>query len=336
VAAIGGLIASPTNPTILTASDTHFRVNGRETFLLGMSYYGGLGASAVTVTRDMDMLRRKGFNWVRVWATWTCGDTDVSAVDGRGKPRQPYMDRLVRLVDECGRRGLVVDVTLSRGRSQSGGAIPDLQSHEEAVRSIARALSGRRNWYLDLANEHDVRDERYVPTSEVRRLGDLAHRVAPDLLTTASFGGHDLSEADVRTALVDAQVDFLAPHRPRHGRSPSETEEQTRLCLSAMRRVGRLVPIHYQEPFRRGYGEWEPGADDFLTDLQGAVRGGAAGWCLHNGSTRGAPGDRPTRSFDLREQALFAQLDAQEMAVVNAASALVRAEYRSRAGGQHP
>jgi hypothetical protein len=246
------------------------------------------------------------------------------------------MDRLVRLVDECGRRGLIADVTLSRGRSVVGGRIPDLQSHAEAVRSITKALSGRRNWYLDLANEHDVRDERYVPTSEVRRLGDLAHKADPNLLITASFGGHDLSEADVRSALVDAHVDFLAPHRPRHSRSPSETEEQTRLCLEAMRRVGRLVPIHYQEPFRRGYGEWEPGSADFLTDLRGAVRGGAAGWCLHNGSTRGAAGDRPTRSFDLREQALFAQLDADEMAVVNAASALVRAEYRGRSGHQRP
>ncbi len=31
-------------------------------------------------------------------------------------------------------------------------------------------------------------------------------------------------------------------------------------------------------------------AADFLTDLRGAVAGGAAGWCLHNGSQDTAPG----------------------------------------------
>jgi hypothetical protein len=27
--------------------------------------------------------------------------------------------------------------------------------------------------------------------------------------------------------------------------------------------------VHYQEPFRQGYGSWEPKAADFLTDLRG-------------------------------------------------------------------
>ena len=33
---------------------------------------------------------------------------------------------------------------------------------------------GHRNWYLDLANEHDVRDERYVPVTEIKKLRGLA------------------------------------------------------------------------------------------------------------------------------------------------------------------
>ena len=76
--------------------------------------------------------------------------------------------------------------------------------------------------------------------------------------------------------------------------------------------IGRPVPVHYQEPFRRGYGRWEPSSADFLADLRGAVAGGAAGWCLHNGSSRGAAEGRPRRSFDLRARRLFDQLDAEE------------------------
>jgi hypothetical protein len=91
-----------------------------------------------------------------------------------------------------------------------------------------------------------------------------------------------------------------------------------------MRAIGRPAPVHDQEPFRRGYGRWEPSAADFLADLRGAVAGGAAGWCLHNGSSRGAAGERPRRSFDLHSQRLFDQLDAEERIVVERAASLVR------------
>jgi hypothetical protein len=89
-----------------------------------------------------------------------------------------------------------------------------------------------------------------------------------------------------------------------------------------MRELGRVVPLHYQEPFRRGFGEWEPTADDFLTDLRGARAGGAAGWCLHNGDQRRAPDGRPRRSFDLREGPLFEQLDPEERTVLDGLRAL--------------
>ncbi len=83
-----------------------------------------------------------------------------------------------------------------------------------------------------------------------------------------------------------------------------------------MQEVGRSVPVHYQEPFRRGYTSWEPVATDFLTDLRGALRGGAGGWCFHNGGQRARPDEQPRRSFDLRAKRLMDQLDEEEMKVV--------------------
>ncbi len=298
--------------TTLGAAGSRFTINGRPAFLLGISYYGGLGAPDAVLKRDLDAMQRHGINWLRVWATWSYRGDDVSALDAAGRPRAPYMGRLKHLVTECDRHGLVVDVTLSRGRSAAGGGIPDMAAHRTAVRSVIEALAGHRNWYLDLANERDVRDMRYVSTEELRELRELARSLSPELLVTASFGGHDLDDRYVREALVDAHLDFVAPHRPRQAGSPAQTEQQTRQCIATMDRISRVAPIQYQEPFRRGYSDWEPRAEDFAADLQGARAGGAAGWCFHNGDTRRSEDRRPWRCFDLRHAALFDQLDAEE------------------------
>jgi hypothetical protein len=95
-----------------------------------------------------------------------------------------------------------------------------------------------------------------------------------------------------------------------------------------MTQMGRVVPVLYQEPFRRGYTNWEPMAADFLTDLRGALAGGAAGWCFHNGQQRGTPEDRPRRSFDLRTERLFDQFDAEERKVTAQAALELRQRDR--------
>jgi hypothetical protein len=320
--------------TVLGLDGTRFTLDGKPTFLLGISYYGGLGAPQDFVRRDLDDIQRHGFNWLRVWATWGSGEEDVSAVDAQGRPREPFLGRLQWLVAECDRRGLVVDVTLTReARSKTSaaeGRLADLTAHRQAVTTLVERLRPNRNWYLDLGNERDVRDGRYVPVEDLKVLRAQVRRLDPQRLVTASFGGHDLSESDVRDALVTAGLDFLCPHRPRHAASAGQTESRTRTLLEIMHKLGRTVPVHYQEPFRRGYTAWEPVAADFLTDLRGAAAGGAAGWCFHNGSQRGTPDSRPRRSFDLREQRLFDQLDAEERAVVEKAAAEVRLPLPSK------
>lgn len=314
--------------TTLGIKESQFTINGRSTFLLGISYYAGLSANDAALRQDLDDIQRQGFNWIRVWGTWECAGEDVSAVDRRGQARQFYLERLKRLVSECDRRGLIVDVTLTRGKPagdrQPIGRLPDFESHQRAVGTIVTALKGHRNWYLDLANERDVRDARFVPVAELKTLRDQVKRLDSARLVTASFGGHDLDERDVREALLTAELDFLSPHRPRDAKSPSQTEARTTGCLDLMRKIGRTVPVHLQEPFRRGYTAWNPVAEDFLTDLRGAVAGGAAGWCFHNGSERTTRDHLPARSFDLRQKRLFEQLDAEEQKVVNAVAGAVR------------
>jgi len=208
-----------------------------------------------------------------------------------------------------------------------------MAAHQQAVETIINALQPHRNWYLDLANERDVRDDRFVSIDELKTLREQARRLDPQLLVTASFGGHDLSKDDVRKSVAEARLDFLCPHRPRNPQSPGQTQKRTEDVSNVVQQQGKIVPVHYQEPFRRGYTKWQPVAEDFLTDLRGAVKGGAAGWCLHNGSERGVADEKPRRSFDLREQRLFDQLDSEELkAVAGAHAALTAAPPDSGTG----
>jgi excisionase family DNA binding protein len=327
--ACSGARAQNPAPTVLGLKGTRFTLNGTPTFLLGISYYAALGAPEEFVRKDLDAVQANGFNWLRVWASWSSLDENCSAVDARGLRREPFLTRLKDLVSVCDRRGLVVDVTLTRGKP--GPA--DFHAHEQAVEAIITTLKSHRNWYLDLANEHDIADGRHVSTAEIKQLREMARRLDPQLLVTASFGGHDLSKTDIEHGLITAGLDFVCPHRPRTPDSAMQTEAQTRACLALMGQLGREAPIQYQEPFRRGYTDWQPRATDFLADLRGALSGGAAGWCFHNGLQRGTPDHQPRRSFDLRARPLFEQLDAEERLLVAGAAAVVKANALTPGSG---
>jgi len=303
--------------TVFGTDKAWFTLNGQQTFMLGFSYYGALGAPSEFLRRDLDDMKRFGFNWLRVWATWGAYDNVVSAVDAQGRPREPFMSQLEWLVKECDARGMVVDVTLSRHETEdperAKGLVPNAQAHRRAVESIVQRLKPYRNWYLDLANEHDVGDARRVRAEELRTLRARVRELDPQRLVTVSFGGHDLSRENAREVLEVVGVDFLAPHRPRHPGSPKETRAKTRELRDMAESMGHVVPVMHQEPFRRGYTDWQPTRMDFLTDVTGAREGGAGGWCFHNGGQRGVEDEQPRRSFDLRERRLLDQLDAEEL-----------------------
>lgn len=315
VFALAGVLAMarPAGATELGIEATRFTIDRKPTFLRGISYYGALGAPRESIRRDLDDMQKLGLNWIRVWATWAAFGNDVSAFDAEGRARAPYFSRLRWLIAECDRRGMVVDVTLSRGNRVVGGArLEPLAAHRQAVETVTSRLKPWRNWYLDLGNERNIRDKRFVGFDELEELRDAAKRLDPARLITASQAG-DIPPEDLKRSLLSVRLDFISPHRPRNARSPRETQQRSRRYLAEMHELGRAVPLHYQEPFRRGFTKgWEPTADDYVTDALGALRGGAAGWCLHNGDQRHAPDGRPRRSFDMRKQRLFDQLDDVE------------------------
>lgn len=297
---------------------SHFTLDDADTFLYGISYYGALGATREVIQADLDRIKALGINWIRVWATWGAFDINLTVVNPDGSPRQPYLSHLQWLVAECDRRGIIVDVTLSRGNGVTGKArLQELAPHQATVETIIAALKDRANWYLDLGNERNIRDQRYTPMADLTALRLRARELLPSLLVTASDGG-DIDTDELRHYLLDVKVDFVCPHRPRDAGSPSQTADKTRWYLDQMKTIGRVVPVHYQEPFRRDYSAgWNPAVADFVADAKAALKSGAAGWCLHNGDNRAAPDGRPRRSFDLRDGSLFSQLDAEERKVLD-------------------
>lgn len=319
--AIGLVVASASTnkkgnltKTELGISDTKFTINRKPTFLLGISYYGALGANEKTILNDLEIMQKYGFNWIRVWATWGAFGADVSAVDAvEGAPREPYLTRLKWLVEQCDKRGMVVDITLSRGNDIAGKPrLANYEAHLNAVKTLIVALKDFKNWYLDLSNERNIRDSRYTSFEDLAKLRQVARQLNPELLITASHAG-DLSAEELKRYLKEVKVDFIAPHRPRDPDSVKETGNKTVSYFQLMKEIGIVKPVHYQEPFRRDFGKWQPKAEDFLTDLDYARSSGAAGWCFHNGDNRAANDGKPRRSFDLRVGSLFTQLDEEEL-----------------------
>ncbi|MCW3054526.1 MAG: hypothetical protein JWN14_3696 [Chthonomonadales bacterium] len=306
------LMIRPVAATELGIEGSHFLLNGKPTFLYGISYYAGLGAPDAFVRHDLDDIKRAGFNWIRVWENWDAFGRDLSAVAAQtGQPRKPFFDQLKRLIAECDRRGIVVDLTLSRGNGLLTARLENQEGHRRVVAALLKALKRYHNWYLDLANERNIYDTRYCSFEDLRQLREDVKRLDAARLVTASQGG-DIGREDLQNYLQKAQVDFITPHRPRAADSAQQTEATTRRLLEWMAEFGRVVPVHYQEPFRRGYTDWQPKAEDFVADMHAAKAGGAAGWCLHNGSEKQGSENRPRRSFDMHTQRLFDQLDPEE------------------------
>src|SRR4029077_16905746 len=83
------------------------------------------------------------------------------------------------------------------------------EAHRRAVETLGTALKSRPNWDLDLANEGNIRDARFVSIEDLKDLRDRVREIDPARLVTASHGG-DLSADDLRKYVIDAALDFVA------------------------------------------------------------------------------------------------------------------------------
>lgn len=294
----------------ITDDGRNFTIDRKPVFFYGISYYGADSiATPSFLTDDLDDMVKDGINWVRVWAYWKVDEENVSVTDRDGNIREPYMSRLKNVISESNKRDIIIDVTLGRGDDPFPG---NQEQHLACIKTIASELLPYRNVYIDIGNERDIRDARYVSYEDMGALISAAKQIDPERLCTAS--GVPNSKDDMRKYLETGHCDFICPHLGRERGSSSKTIARVNQLIGWMKELGVRVPVHLQEPFRRGYGNYQPVSDDFVRDASGAKIAGAAGWCLHNGTEQSSKDQRPFRSFLMNntEGRLYKQLDSDE------------------------
>ncbi len=319
VGLVGVLCSSAHAVTIgISADGRYFTIDGVPTYLNGVSYYGATSITTASFrTSDLDDMVADGFNWIRVWGHWqwpTGTGEDVSVLTYNGQVREPYMTRLKALITECNSRGIIVDVSLNRDGNGDWVGARTQANHLACVQTLATQLLPYRNVYIDVANERDVGDDRYVSLSECGQLIDAIHAIDADRLCTAS--GVPSSQTDLANFRNVGKLQFITPHLCRSSGCSAQTITTVNTYNTWMTNLGWRIPIHLQEPFRRGYTSYNPVEDDFLRDCNGGKLAGAAGWCLHNGANgTGAP----YRSFLMSDAQgrLYAQWDSVEVYVTN-------------------
>ena len=137
----------------ISQDNRYFTINGKPTYLHGISYYGALSINKPEWLRqDLDDMRADGFNWIRVFATLDYRDIgssgdyrdkDVSAIGKDGKLREPYMARLKEVIRQCEKRGMIVDCTMYRSYmgSQENQRIDQLNQRFDTVIQMLLDLS---------------------------------------------------------------------------------------------------------------------------------------------------------------------------------------------------
>jgi hypothetical protein len=112
-------------------------------------------------------------------------------------------------------------------------------------------------------------------------------------------------------------MDFIATHLCRTSSDcPAQNFSEVQSYIGWMSSLGVRVPVHLQEPMRRGIVKtFNPVAEDYYRDETDAKIVEAAGWCFHNGDNCKYSTDcRPFRSFTMTDAdgRLFDQLDSVE------------------------
>jgi hypothetical protein len=276
-----------------------FTVDGRQEFLLFVSYFDGLRRASYggEVDTDFAYLKRIGIGGIRLMVNWQypCGsgpDDDASKLFvGDGRINEPMWTVFVRVLERAAAHGLAVDVTFNRETYDT--AIP-VDAYRTAIADVARRLAaGHRHVLFDIQNEYPLHG---LSPADVHGILAAVEAVDPSRLVTASGGGGDIVD--------DPGMEVVAYHDRRDG--DWHQAGAIRRQLDEIRRtVPGGKPIYLQEPmpFRKFHpdcGHDEAPRPGFARQAaQHARHHGAAAWTFHTRQT-----------FDLRERPLVQILEA--------------------------
>lgn len=282
--------AAPPKPANVTVSGTSLQVDGRATFLLGVSLFDALGSTPPR-DQDLDQLVAWGVDIVRVWAHWLepiyQADGALTA-DGR--------KRLTTLIERLRARGLVLELVLLKPGQlpgQGSAIFPDEAARVRAVQAMTTALRGQADVVFDLYNEHD-HPGGPISHAGARALRDAVKAIDPArLVTISSTGGHLVSgasavgpgeERNIReeagTGPEAVGVDIVSPHFPRTDDWADKTGVRVAAVRAVLDKIGRKLPIYLNEERRTDDRvKLDPAA--YRTAFTQAREAGAAAWLFH-------------------------------------------------------
>ncbi|MGE5245744.1 MAG: cellulase family glycosylhydrolase [Betaproteobacteria bacterium] len=288
--ALSGNSPAIADPPALGVSGTRLTLDGRPSFLLGVSLFDALGRTPVD-DRTLDALHGWGIRVVRVWAHWSDPVYDRNGAltpDGRA--------RLLALMDRLDARGMLLELVLLRPGQLPGqrfAVFASTAARVRAVEEIATTLKGRPNVLFDLYNEHDHPDGP-ISHADARHLRDRVKAIDPARLVTISSTEYHLIGPDIRLGARgernlreevgrgpgEVAVDLLAAHLP--GTPDWEVAEGPGVAAlrGALARMGRPIPIYLNEQRRSAPGRVVE-TDAYFTACAGARKAGAAGWVFH-------------------------------------------------------
>jgi hypothetical protein len=282
-------------PVRLSVAGNSFALNGKKTFLLGVSYFDGRNWR----DSDLEELARRGFNLVRIWLDWH----DHDFFDSHG--HLIHQKILLDLVQDCGRRGMVVDATLLDTSLSFDDAA-------EAVKETVTALRSQRNVLYDLVNEHD-HSGRTFSHAELKQLAAVARKADPKAILTVSSteshledAGRNVDAANLRAEAVDLGLNAISPHFPRTADWYLKTGSRVKTLRRSLLALHKNLPIFLEEEARRGYGGMNPSPQMFFQAAQAAREAGAAGWVFHTAA-----------GFDMKGKSFFDHLDPAEKATID-------------------
>src|SRR3989338_6247400 len=206
-------VIPPQGNIALGISGDRFTVNGNSQFLLFASYFGAMAASDATLESDFAALKSRGFNGIRIFPNWW-DNPQFQLIDSAGNLKPGMLNRLTNVLNKAQNNSLAVDVSFAR---EVVGA--DLNSFRNGIQSTTSGILSYRGVTFDLQNEVDLtgRPTQGLSPAEVLTLRNAVKAIDPNRLVTAS--------ALNTSYLNGANLDFWAPHDPRSGDWPGNTDK---------------------------------------------------------------------------------------------------------------
>jgi hypothetical protein len=204
------VLATSVSAATLRVEGQKFRLDAKPFDMWGIRTASASQSEEYTrhLVEQLDEYRRHGVNTVSVYYMGSNGGySDPFSADGKSIDPD-HQARMVSILKEADRRGMVVVVGIFYQRSNPP-RLNGWDAAREAVRTVAGALKPHRNVILNIANEQNSRNYRGLPWERVNNVADvielcrLIKRTDPERVVGAGGYDHAKNEELGRSGAVD-------------------------------------------------------------------------------------------------------------------------------------